>query len=314
MIHVASILHGGSKRTRRSGEVRHPIAAKWIGHGASLDVNATPLSGHKGIIAIVGGGRGCQLRTDKSSSIIWIPLRGRVQLGNGGDSLLGAGEAKITEADACMQAVGRGNSLWIALLAPQAIWRQVMHGRLGVLPAQAWLFPARHAIDRDLRRRAVALARAIAAEDGIEIAVENVLERIIGLQTGFAEAIARCPGRTHAQRRQVFVRLQRVRNFLASNCQLEIENEELARMANYSPSHFIRAFRAVYEETPHSYLIRQRLERARRLLRASPLAINEIALESGFENASAFSRLFRQRFGITAGAARRRESCNAVAV
>jgi AraC family transcriptional regulator len=76
-------------------------------------------------------------------------------------------------------------------------------------------------------------------------------------------------------------------------------------MANYSPSHFIRAFGYVYEETPHAFLIRQRLERARRLLRVSPLAINEIALESGFENASAFSRLFRQRFGITAGAARK---------
>ena len=76
-------------------------------------------------------------------------------------------------------------------------------------------------------------------------------------------------------------------------------------MANYSPWHFIRAFRAAYEETPHAYLVRQRLERARRLLRASPLAIAEIALESGFENRSAFSRLFRQRFGTTAGALRR---------
>ena len=89
----------------------------------------------------------------------------------------------------------------------------------------------------------------------------------------------------------------------------------IAGMANYSPSHFIRAFGSVYEETPHAFLIRRRLERARRLLRISPLAINEIALESGFENASAFSRLFRQRFGITAGTARRRnDAVDAAAV
>jgi AraC family transcriptional regulator len=169
----------------------------------------------------------------------------------------------------------------------------------------AWLFPARHAADRDLKRRALALARAITTGEGVEIATENLVERIISIQVGFADAIGRCPGRTYAQRRQVFVRLQRVRNYLAANCHLEIDNDELARMANYSPSHFIRAFGAAYEETPHAFLIRQRLERARRLLRVSPLAINEIALESGFENASAFSRLFRQRFGITAGTARR---------
>ena len=110
---------------------------------------------------------------------------------------------------------------------------------------------------------------------------------------------------TYAQPRQVFMRLQRVRNYLAANCHLDIDNDSLARMANYSPWHFIRAFRAAYEETPHAFLVRQRLERARRLLRASPLAIAEIALESGFENRSAFSRLFRQRFGTTAGALRR---------
>ncbi len=306
MIEMISTLRDTGRKVGRVGEVRLPVASKWIGHGASMDMSAiVPSSAHKGIVAVVGGGRGCQLRTDRAASIIWIPLRGRVQVGNGGDSLLGTGEARVTEADACAYAVGRGHSLWIALLAPPGVWRQVMHGRLGVPAAQAWLFPARYAIDRDLRHRAVALARAVAAENAVEIAVENVLERIAGLQAGFAEAIARCPGRTHAQRRQVFVRLQRVRNYLASNCHLEIDNDELARMANYSPSHFIRAFGSVYQETPHAFLIRQRLERARRLLRVSPLAINEIALESGFENASAFSRLFRQRFGITAGAARK---------
>jgi AraC family transcriptional regulator len=96
-----------------------------------------------------------------------------------------------------------------------------------------------------------------------------------------------------------------VRNYLAANCHLDIDNERLARMASYSPWHFIRAFRAAYQETPHAYLVDQRLQRARRLLRTSPLAVAEVALASGFENRCAFSRLFRQRFGMTAGALRR---------
>jgi AraC family transcriptional regulator len=99
-----------------------------------------------------------------------------------------------------------------------------------------------------------------------------------------------------------------VRNYLAANCHLDVDNEALARMASYSPWHFIRAFRAAYEETPHAYLVRQRLERAHRMLRASPLAIAEIALASGFENRCAFSRLFRQRYGVTAGTVRRQGS------
>jgi AraC family transcriptional regulator len=166
------------------------------------------------------------------------------------------------------------------------------------------LLPTWHAADHVLRRRVIALVRAVAA-GAAQPALQAVLESLLELQNEHAPSIERCPGRTHAQRRQVFLRLQRVRNYLAANCHLDIDNERLARMASYSPWHFIRAFRAAYQETPHAYLVDQRLQRARRLLRTSPLAVAEVALASGFENRCAFSRLFRQRFGMTAGALRR---------
>ena len=215
-------------------DARFNVVAQSIAHGASADIEAKggARAASAGLAAILGGGRGCQLRMDSAASAIWIPLRGRIQIGHGGDSLLQAGEARVTEADAPGQAVGRGNSLWVVLLGKPTVWRQVMQERLGVAPMHAWLFPARHATDLDLKRRAIALARAIATGEGIEIAAENVVERIVAMQGGFAEAIARCPGRTYAQRRQVFVRLQRVRNYLTANCHLEIDNDELARMAN----------------------------------------------------------------------------------
>lgn len=282
------------------------IVNQLLGHGASLDLNAraTNAGGELALCVVVGGGRGCVLKADAPVAGIWIPLRGRLQVGSGSEALLMPGEARVTEADTRLHAVGRGNAVWVALLGTLPAWRQVLHGQLGVPSLEAMLMPARHVADRELRRSAIALARA-AQKDDAAAACEALLDRIVALQAGFAQAIARCPGRTYAQRRQVFMRLQRVRNYLAANCHLDIDNDSLARMANYSPWHFIRAFRAAYEETPHAFLVRQRLERARRLLRASPLAIAEIALESGFENRSAFSRLFRQRFGTTAGALRR---------
>src|SRR5258706_163101 len=123
-----------------------------------------------------------------------------------------------------------------------------------------------------------------------------LLDAVLVMQARLGAAIERCPGRTYAHRRQVFLRLQRVRNYLAANCHLDLDNEALARMASYSPWHFIRAFRAAYEETPHAYLVDQRLLRARRLLRTTPLAISEIATASGFDNRCAFSRLFRDGF------------------
>ncbi|HJU41148.1 MAG TPA: helix-turn-helix transcriptional regulator, partial [Tahibacter sp.] len=78
----------------------------------------------------------------------------------------------------------------------------------------------------------------------------------------------------------------------------------LARVASYSPSHFLRTFNAVYGTTPHSVLVEQRLARARRLVDTTALSIAEVARASGFENRCAFARSFKRRFGETASAVR----------
>lgn len=268
--------------------------------GGVLELSPASFARSSSLAVVSGGGRGCVLKLDGAFTALWIPLRGRLQLG--ADTLLHCGEMCVTEPEPGQRAIGRGNAVWVGILGTPAAWRGALVRMLDAPAPETSLLPARHRADRDLRRRALAVMRAKAAAD---LQIEAVLERTLALQGELVDAIARCPGRTYAQRRHVFVRLQRVRNYLEANCHLELDNDALARLANYSPWHFIRAFRAAYGETPHAYLVRQRLERACRLLRASHLAIAEVALASGFENRCAFSRLFRQRFGTTAGAMRR---------
>jgi len=286
------------------------IVSHQLASGSSLVLAAHAASAAEALTVVVGGGRGCVLRIEGLLGGMWLPLRGRLQLGAGGtDGVLLPGEVRITEAEAGA-AVGRGNAVWIALLGTRAAWRKALQGSTQMPLTEPLLLPTWHVASRTLRRRAIALARA-AARGCAEPALQAVVESLFDLQEAHALAIERCPGRTHAQRRQVFVRLQRVRNYLAANCHLDVDNDRLARMASYSPWHFIRAFRAAYEQTPHAFLIDQRLQRASRLLRSSALAVAEIALASGFENRCAFSRLFRQRFGVTAGALRRQAPSSA---
>jgi AraC family transcriptional regulator len=278
-----------------------------LGHGSNLELSLkSPARGDGGgLVAVIGGGRGCALRVNGPAAAVWLPLRGRLQLdAANADSVAVPGEMRVTEADSRIHAIGRGNAIWLALFGNPSTWRHALSGMVDLSTPEPILVPARHRADHALRRDALAFIRAGDDRRRSDRA-EAVIESVAALQGAFAPAILRCPGRTFAQRRQVFVRLQRVRNYLAANCHLDIDNDTLARMASYSPWHFIRAFRSAYEETPHAYLVRLRLERARRLLCASPLAIAEIALASGFENRCAFSRLFRERFGVTAGAVRR---------
>ena len=86
---MACTQESGAKKHKRARETRLSVTARWIAHGETAEI-AHPFD-QKGVTAVLGGGRGCQLLADKGASAIWIPLRGRVQIGNSGESLLGAG-------------------------------------------------------------------------------------------------------------------------------------------------------------------------------------------------------------------------------
>ena len=74
---------------------------------------------------------------------------------------------------------------------------------------------------------------------------------------------------------------------------------EVARAACLSPYHFHRLFRATFRTTPHEYLTRERLERARHLLANEDLPVTEVSLRAGFEALGSFSTMFRRRFGVS---------------
>ena len=75
--------------------------------------------------------------------------------------------------------------------------------------------------------------------------------------------------------------------------------EEIARAACLSPFHFHRLFVAFTGETPHRYLRRLRLERARAMLRARSMPVADVAHASGFESPTSFSSAFARAFGVS---------------
>jgi AraC family transcriptional regulator len=288
------------------------IISETLRYGARLELgNAEALRQRCGenLLVVVGGGRGATLAMQGDGGAIWLPLRGKLRLGCGESSFtLEPGRLFVAEPEQRMQAGGRGAALWIALIAQRSGWRRALLRVGGMIAPEPGLVPAWHNAAPGLRRLAMRLVRATLEHGGeyaMQSAVDDVIGAVLELQSEFGAMIERCPGRTLAQRQNVFLRMQRVRNHMATRCEQELDIPELARMASYSPWHFIRAFHNVYGETPHAYLVDRRLERARRLVRSSVLAISEIASASGFENRCAFSRLFKQRFGISAAALRR---------
>ncbi|MGH8145624.1 MAG: helix-turn-helix domain-containing protein [Rhodanobacteraceae bacterium] len=257
------------------------------------------------IVAVYGEGGGCTLSVEGGVKAVLVPLRGSLQVAaTGFAGALPSGEVLVTEKDTELRVVGKAKCKWVAVLGGPRAWG-LLQQDAGVDVSSGGLFlPARFVSSRELRHKAIAAAR-VANPVSLGGAVNALVEEILTLQTPLHEIIARCPGRTHAKRLSAFLRLQRVRHHIINCCDRDLDNDLLARMANYSPCHFLRIFKQVFQETPHELLVNERLRRARYLLHTSNLAITEIALASGFENRSAFSRLFHQRFGTTANDMRR---------
>ncbi|MCC6168320.1 MAG: helix-turn-helix transcriptional regulator [Caldilineaceae bacterium] len=98
--------------------------------------------------------------------------------------------------------------------------------------------------------------------------------------------------------------LRLARLILDRNCDTPITVEDLSREVALSPYYLIRAFRHVYQQTPHQYLVGVRIARAKELLRNSDLSITEICMAVGFESLGSFSTLFRKAAGISPSAYR----------
>ena len=85
----------------------------------------------------------------------------------------------------------------------------------------------------------------------------------------------------------------------------DLSLQALANETGYSRVHFVRMFRASTGYSPHNYLLKLKLERARELLRNPSLSLIDIALGCGFSSHSHMSRLFHRIVGITPSAYRR---------
>ena len=74
---------------------------------------------------------------------------------------------------------------------------------------------------------------------------------------------------------------------------------DLARLAELSPFHFLRVFRATTGLTPHQHLLRTRLRAAASYLACSDASVTDLALAVGFEDLSNFTRSFRAEYHLS---------------
>ena len=112
-------------------------------------------------------------------------------------------------------------------------------------------------------------------------------------------------GPASSQHLRDLARLRRVRDRIDREYARPLDVEALARDAHMSAGHFSREFRRAYGESPYSYLMTRRVERAMALLRRGDLSVTEVCFEVGCSSLGTFSTRFAELVGVPPSVYRR---------
>lgn len=107
-----------------------------------------------------------------------------------------------------------------------------------------------------------------------------------------------------AARRAELVLLRKVRDRIDRDYAQPLDVDALARGAHLSAGHLSRAFKAAYGESPYSYLMTRRIERAMTLLRRGDLSVTDVCFAVGYGSLGTFSTRFTELVGMPPSAFR----------
>jgi len=93
--------------------------------------------------------------------------------------------------------------------------------------------------------------------------------------------------------------VRRVTEWVRAKIEEELTLREMAQLVDLSMSHFSQMFRKSTGETPHQFVLRQRVERAKEMLRVAETRVLDVAIACGFKTQQHFARVFRRLSGLS---------------
>lgn len=127
----------------------------------------------------------------------------------------------------------------------------------------------------------------------------SLCEKIIKDQIPVFRQLRQIPSVKQVTKRDLFRRAARGKEFIDHSFSAAITIEQVAKEAYMSEYHFFRVFKVLYGQSPYQYILKKRLEFARKILKNRNLPLAVVALECGFQDAYYFSKAFKKHFGFS---------------
>lgn len=139
-----------------------------------------------------------------------------------------------------------------------------------------------------------------APEDGwLEETLRGLLVRLLYAHREVFRDVERVGAVRQATKVEVYKRVHRAKDYMHACLAESLTLVDIAQVAAMSPHHFLRAFKQVFNVTPHVYLTQKRIERAQWLLMQTFQPITTVCFEVGFESLGSFSTLFKRHVGVS---------------
>lgn len=271
----------------------------WADRGQSLQIDSASMGGDRRLLAVA---RAATVQLQAPWFSIWLQLRGsaRVNAREGGFELVAGDWIALDPGAHPLLQAGRG-ALVVGLALSPELMRELQHAR------DCLLYAGRGRVAGRERRTALRLWRNIGLGDPAPTHaaarprphLDSFVNYLTQACPGLLQELARCPGKSHWRKQQVFARLQRAKLFLEGNANRIVSLAELAQLTSFSGWYLSKTYQATYGETLQAASRRLRMARACQLLERTGMAVEDVAASCGFGSSSSFARAFRAEIGVT---------------
>ena len=173
-------------------------------------------------------------------------------------------------------------------------------GKGSIAPAYEFHIPSLpFYLDRRIRQRLERIGnyseRGVAPDEGFFF---ELVSELALLNEDTLRQIGKIGAVKRSTREELYKRLTMARIFMEDNVGEALSIGKIAREACLNRYHFLRSFKAAFASTPHQYLLKLKLEKAREYLKEKKYSVSEVCAMVGFESVGTFSNLFSRKFGV----------------
>ena len=220
-------------------------------------------------------------------------------------ALIGPRRICLTPGSAITQWQHNGHPEILQVYLRQSVYESVVNEMYGCDAAAAGIVPRFAMMDPLLEQLAIAITTSLrdgTAEDGLYI---DTLAQMMAAHLARYHCSRSRPARLATPQRISGWKMRRLIEFIEENLDGDLSLEAMAAEVHVSPLYLARAFKTAVGQSPHQYVLRRRLERAKELLRNTDRPIVDVALSAGFSSQSHLSNWFLRDVGVSPAAYRR---------